>query len=989
MEKSLSVTEERLMQPEISIIFQNLFVSCDKENKGIAKVSTFILVLKEKAPCNFNEYLEKLREILDPKGNDPFINWEQCAVGTERWLWYINNQNLNDNNRSDVVSTSTPVIPPQVVKYGLRAMKVPTRRLNTDSIEMKFTPVRRCPVVGVVSTYSTDSIDTSDLSWDSSDLQNRFDELDINNKKLFLENTKLKEDLQITEKGYAVIITDNEDLQKKVDKYSKLLCESKVALKGYQQMKSTGFESQNYQMELQEKCSDKEKEVTVLRAIVDKMKKKNLDMNSKFETIKEENIHLIEECSKSKEVTSRSEHMTSMIAELSLANELLVAEKTHTESELIELRETVFHGYSSANLIDSPLFKKLDHGSRSLCQEFADANQCYNEDSFKVSNDKEKSFFFEECCRKLKEKKKIAGSFLENSINQKSLKISGVSDLESQMWQNVNSFSEKFNVLSQEKQEAEKMASILRSSLKNVEEENRIMNDSREKALLKLGDLSVSTMENQEKRSKLSIQLDKQKGIVSELNEELSKVVDMHSIDILNRDKELSDLKAIIADLESINLDLTRKLFDSDDLIIIKDDDLLKVSENVIEKEKLMLLAQEKHKGELFSILELIPFDDVCERPSIVTFNIVTDNLLQFLEKCEHKNNLLKGLRDSPDGGSHFVDTSNEENLEPNEEKVIQTGTWVDEVTFTQRCGLQDDSSINSHHVTDEKPDSCIPNCNNGKETYIAPAPNIIEIDQTIYNYDHCDQYIDDDLLKAYRSLVVSFKTDQYTIGRRLDYQQRSRDTAESILDEDVFNISLIIKDFETIQDGENAIYCAVKKQIEVIRKSITRLSSQSEQYGCCQQENSVSPNIDTVIKFAENLQKHINYIEVELEVTKENLKNVVVCNNSNTLDLSVLSTVSDSKLLDDNNPKVSVSSECYNESDIDKSFANIVDGNNSSSSLGKLMCVFFKIFIAFFMFLFVLFLVVNVKVDYMKLHDILLEKFPHIIQSRRGGAYG
>ncbi|XP_074615626.1 inositol 1,4,5-triphosphate receptor associated 2-like [Acropora palmata] len=131
----------------------------------------------------------------------------------------------------------------------------------------------------------------------------------------------------------------------------------------------------------------------------------------------------------------------------------------------------------------------------------------------------------------------------------------------------------------------------------------------------------------------------------------------------------------------------------------------------------------------------------------------------------------------------------------------------------------------------------------------VRPAPNEKEIE------------------KQFRTLVLAFHTDQDTLNRRLEVQSRSRDVAESNMSKELQNMSNLLKDFEQLcitRDMQDML-SSLKSQVEVIQTSFKRLSTQSQQHGCVQQEARMASGVEVMICHAENLSRHLERAREDL----------------------------------------------------------------------------------------------------------------------------
>eukprot|EP00795_Rhopilema_esculentum_P005085 gene5085-202_t len=116
---------------------------------------------------------------------------------------------------------------------------------------------------------------------------------------------------------------------------------------------------------------------------------------------------------------------------------------------------------------------------------------------------------------------------------------------------------------------------------------------------------------------------------------------------------------------------------------------------------------------------------------------------------------------------------------------------------------------------------------------------------------------LEKDLEKKYNAAVLSFKTDQYTLQRRLENQERARDVAESGMEREIRKLheSLQVASKVAMTFELKEIITNLERHIDVLRKAGMKVSAQAEQHGCFQQESKVAPTLECLISYAEHLQ--------------------------------------------------------------------------------------------------------------------------------------
>jgi len=569
----------------------------------------------------------------------------------------------------------------------------------------------------LVSTYSNDSMETTDLSWDHSDVHSRMEELQITNKRLLEENYKLKRNLDATEDHNSSVINENDYLKAKVVRCEKLLDDGKHVTQGYEELKSTVVEYENLKNDLKNKLFTLEKENNSLQATIQDYELKVNHLDNSVYILKEEKEKLAEDLSTQKkllnqiedlktsheniveESATKSEYLASVIAELSLANEVLKAQKTNIESELSDLKQEVcrasmMNGFAG-DMVNTPLLSstKIDW-PQSLHQElkaelqndsdaFRSPTRRFpsigSESSCETSPYKEKySIIAKQCREKFKEKKEIVITKIDEIVNGRykgSEKID-TSIIVDDLNQELESFTEKITEFAQGKQEAERRALKLVSAVRKLKDENDVLQESRDKALLKFGDLSITNLESEEKLKVVSSNIEEKIQQIQLLTQEIELLKETHkeevstletqlsdssnkNIDHLHRShrKEIEDLKNLVEDLKVINIDKSKKLYDLEDKLQSK----VNVYEELKAKHdhivSLLESIQRKHQVELQTIFRIVPNQTQHSNIEILSYEDIKEALEIFLTTTKHEYNKLMGVRESPDGGPHLTDT--------------------------------------------------------------------------------------------------------------------------------------------------------------------------------------------------------------------------------------------------------------------------------------------------------------------------------------------
>lgn len=195
----------------------------------------------------------------------------------------------------------------------------------------------------------------------------------------------------------------------------------------------------------------------------------------------------------------------------------------------------------------------------------------------------------------------------------------------------------------------------LSESLKTAEVEKRAMNESMDQALAKLDDLSNSSCEKQIKIKKLHDQIEKGKNDLDKAkneNEKMSKEISILSnrtssiIDDSAENDQIASLKELVRDLECRNLNISRELFDRDELLAAKEDECDKAQTLCAEKLEALQSVITKQQADYARLVQLIPFSDsnLPLHDSVFTIEDVVDVIVKFLDTYEHEKKRLKGF---------------------------------------------------------------------------------------------------------------------------------------------------------------------------------------------------------------------------------------------------------------------------------------------------------------------------------------------------------
>ncbi|XP_022253657.1 protein MRVI1-like [Limulus polyphemus] len=138
----------------------------------------------------------------------------------------------------------------------------------------------------------------------------------------------------------------------------------------------------------------------------------------------------------------------------------------------------------------------------------------------------------------------------------------------------------------------------------------------------------------------------------------------------------------------------------------------------------------------------------------------------------------------------------------------------------------------------------------------------------------HKDSLISNDSLTEqeieckFGSLALAFKTDKLTLSKRLDLQQRQRDTAEKNVESEIKALkeSLNTLNHQSISQQVRELITKIQQQVDVLQQSTSRVSSRAEVYGAVQQEEKMSRAFDVMVMYVENVKRLYEKEHNELE---------------------------------------------------------------------------------------------------------------------------
>uniref|UniRef100_A0A8D0HQU3 Inositol 1,4,5-triphosphate receptor associated 2 n=1 Tax=Sphenodon punctatus TaxID=8508 RepID=A0A8D0HQU3_SPHPU len=121
--------------------------------------------------------------------------------------------------------------------------------------------------------------------------------------------------------------------------------------------------------------------------------------------------------------------------------------------------------------------------------------------------------------------------------------------------------------------------------------------------------------------------------------------------------------------------------------------------------------------------------------------------------------------------------------------------------------------------------------------------------------------------------LSLGFKCDWFTLEKRVQLEERSRDLAEENLKKEVINAQMLLQALSSVCEEDNQAQDIVKKMqksLEFFSQYASRVASRAEMLGAINQESRVSKAVEVMIQHVENLKRMYTKEHAELEELKQ-----------------------------------------------------------------------------------------------------------------------
>eukprot|EP00062_Callorhinchus_milii_P023769 gi/632982966/ref/XP_007908415.1/ PREDICTED: lymphoid-restricted membrane protein-like [Callorhinchus milii] len=122
----------------------------------------------------------------------------------------------------------------------------------------------------------------------------------------------------------------------------------------------------------------------------------------------------------------------------------------------------------------------------------------------------------------------------------------------------------------------------------------------------------------------------------------------------------------------------------------------------------------------------------------------------------------------------------------------------------------------------------------------------------------HREFLTDKEVESAFIHLSLAFKSDTFTLKKRLQVEERARDVAEENIQMELQGCKTILQRLMSVcVDGRRQeILAQLEKSLQILDTSITRVSGRSEVLGAVHQEARVSRGVEVMIQHVENLKR-------------------------------------------------------------------------------------------------------------------------------------
>ncbi|XP_076323815.1 uncharacterized protein LOC143232363 isoform X2 [Tachypleus tridentatus] len=133
------------------------------------------------------------------------------------------------------------------------------------------------------------------------------------------------------------------------------------------------------------------------------------------------------------------------------------------------------------------------------------------------------------------------------------------------------------------------------------------------------------------------------------------------------------------------------------------------------------------------------------------------------------------------------------------------------------------------------------------------------------------DQLSEQQIESKFSTLSLGFKTDKLTLSKRIELQQRQRDTAEKNVENETKALKEYLNALNQLSTTHEMreLISQIQQQVDVVHRSTCRVSSRAEIYGAVQQEERMNRAFEVMVMYVENLKRVYEKEHQELEETR------------------------------------------------------------------------------------------------------------------------
>ncbi|XP_035212232.1 uncharacterized protein LOC118186247 isoform X3 [Stegodyphus dumicola] len=124
------------------------------------------------------------------------------------------------------------------------------------------------------------------------------------------------------------------------------------------------------------------------------------------------------------------------------------------------------------------------------------------------------------------------------------------------------------------------------------------------------------------------------------------------------------------------------------------------------------------------------------------------------------------------------------------------------------------------------------------------------------------------DIEEKFARLSLAFKTDKFTLGKRLELQARQRDIAEKNIEVELKALRESLNALNQLctESDMREVITKTQQHVDIVQQATMRMSSRAETYGAVQQEQRLNCAFETMLNYVEHLKLLYDKEHIELE---------------------------------------------------------------------------------------------------------------------------